>query len=53
MYNKIGDRDDNGELRLQITDIWCTEVLYLFTQTMVFYIANLYGPRAMKYVGFD
>ena len=30
-YNKISDRDDNGELRLQITDIWCTEVLYLFT----------------------
>ena len=52
-YNKISDRDDYGELTLQITDIWCTEVLYLFTQILVFYTARGYGPGAMKYVGFD
>ena len=52
-YQRVGDRDEHGELLLELTDIWSTQVLYLFSQTMVFYVGYQYAPGAMRYVGFD
>ena len=52
-YQRVGDRDAHGELLLELTDIWSTLVLYLFSQTMAFYVGYQYAPGAMRYVGFD
>ena len=52
-YNKIGDRDDQGNILLHLTDIWATQVFYYFTQMLVYYISHMYAPGAMRYVGYD
>ena len=52
-YNKYGDRDDLGDDLLELTDIWSTQIMYLFFQTIVFYVSNLFAPGAMRYVGYD